>query len=204
MAKIHADMIWVGTMSGMIKIWTIQKKKMVHEMKVGQFPIWHMISQESSSSVWVAHGDDITRFHSVSYRKAETFPKEHTAHVTSMVLTEQFTNKNNFSSITTVLWTGSLDGCIYLWDVEKQQCIQKFHEHKDAVLHLSQSKLYVFSSSFDRTIISWDKHNPAKIKHFTDGHTGPVTCSLALGRVSGGSALWTGSQDFTLRAWPLE
>ena len=41
---------------------------------------------------------------------------------------------------------------------QKQQCIQKFHEHKDAVLHLSQSKLYVFSSSFDRTIISWDKH----------------------------------------------
>lgn len=204
MAKISNDTIWIGTMSGMIKIWTVAKKKMVHEMKVGMFPIWCMIAQESSSSVWVAHGDDITRYHSVSYRKAETFPKEHTAHVTSMVLTEQFTNKNNFSSITTVLWTGSLDGWIYLWDTEKQTCIQKFHEHTDAVLHLSQSKLFVFSSSFDRTIISWDKHNPAKVKHFTDGHTGPVTCSLALGRVSGGSALWTGSQDFTIRAWSLE
>lgn len=204
MAKIRSDMIWVGTMSGMIRIWTIPKKKMVHEMKVGPNPIWYMIAQESSSSVWVAHGEDITRFHSVSYRKAETFPKEHTAHVTSMVLTEQFYNKNNFSSITTVLWTGGLDGCICLWDTETPKCLQKFHEHTDAVLHLSQSKLFVFSSSFDRSIISWDKHNPSKIKQFSDGHTGPVTCSLALGRVSGGSALWTGSQDSTIRAWPLE
>lgn len=204
MAKIRSDMIWVGTMSGVIRIWTIPKKKMVHEMKVGTSPIWYMIAQESSSSVWVAHGDDITRFHSVSYRKMETFPKEHTAHVTSMVLTEQFYNKNNFSSITTVLWTGGLDGCICLWDTETPKCIQKFHEHTDAVLHLSQSKLFVFSSSFDRTIISWDKHNPAKIRQFSDGHTGPVTCSLALGRVSGGSALWTGSQDSTIRAWPLD
>lgn len=51
--------VWIGTMSGMIKIWTVPKKKMVHEMKVGMFPIWCMIAQESSSSVWVAHGDGI-------------------------------------------------------------------------------------------------------------------------------------------------
>eukprot|EP00918_Siedleckia_nematoides_P057486 GHVU01125381.1.p1 GENE.GHVU01125381.1~~GHVU01125381.1.p1 ORF type:complete len:704 (+),score=77.20 GHVU01125381.1:1-2112(+) len=205
MAKIRSDMIWVGTMSGMIRIWTIPKRKMVHEMKVGNNnPVWYMIAQESSSSVWVAHGDDITRFHSVSYRKGETFPKEHSAHVTSMVLTEQFYNKNNLSSITTVLWTGSLDGCVCLWDTETLKCIQKFHGHTDAVLHLSQSKLYVFSSSFDRTTISWDKHNPSKVRSFSEGHTGPVTCSLALGRVSGGSSLWTGSQDATIRAWPLE
>jgi hypothetical protein len=55
--------VWIGTMSGMIKIWTVGKKKMVHEMKVSTFPIWYMIAQESSSSVWVAHGDGIVLFY---------------------------------------------------------------------------------------------------------------------------------------------
>jgi len=110
----------------------------------------------------------------------------------------------NFSAITIMLWTASVDGTICIWDTELAKCLQKFPAHLEPVRCLAQSKNSVYSSSQDKTIVAWNKQTLQKQQIFESGHTNSITCMIIPKGIISSNILWSGSLDTTIHSWTIE
>lgn len=100
-----------------------------------------------------------------------------------------------------ILFTGSQDSNIMIWDLNNLQYIGTLPGHRGFVkcLHASYPKKVLCSGSQDRTIRVWSLDSFSTTKTLY-GHTGGVNAVLIL---EGSDALVSGSEDRSIRVWDL-
>lgn len=110
------------------------------------------------------------------------------------------------------LITGTVDGSIYVWDVETSELVRKLAGHTRSVNTLKFDSTYVVSGSADNTVRMWDYRTGTCVCVFR-GHTDDVLSldfdstspSTSLGMTSSRQPipvlLGSGSKDSTIRIW---
>mmetsp|Transcript_37306 Transcript_37306/g.79234 ORF Transcript_37306/g.79234 Transcript_37306/m.79234 type:complete len:552 (+) Transcript_37306:64-1719(+) len=100
-----------------------------------------------------------------------------------------------------ILFTGSQDSHIMIWDLNNLQYIGTLPGHRGFVkcLHASYAKKLLCSGSQDRTIRVWSLDSFSTVKTLY-GHTGGVNAVLIL---EGIDVLVSGSEDRSMRVWDL-
>lgn len=101
-----------------------------------------------------------------------------------------------------ILFTGSQDNNIMIWDLNNLQYIGTLPGHRGFVkcLNASYSKKMLVSGSQDRTIRVWSLDSFATLKTLY-GHTGGVHAVLIL---ESNDVLVSGSEDRSIRIWDLQ
>jgi len=127
----------------------------------------------------------------------QSAPEEHCVHIlaghTGSVLC--------LCGVGDILFTGSQDGDIMIWDLNNLQYIGTLPGHKGFVkcLYASYAKKVLCSGSQDRTIRVWSLETFSTVKTLL-GHTGGVNAILIL---EGADVLVSGSEDRSIRVWDL-
>lgn len=100
-----------------------------------------------------------------------------------------------------ILFTGSQDSNIIIWDLNNLQYIGTLPGHKGFVkcLNASYAKKILCSGAQDKTIRVWSLDSFSTVKTLY-GHTGSVNAVLVL---EGQDCLVSGSDDRSLRVWDL-
>lgn len=100
-----------------------------------------------------------------------------------------------------ILFTGSQDSNIMIWDLNNLQYIGTLPGHKGFVkcMHASLAKKVLCSGSQDRTIRVWSLDSFSTVKTLV-GHAGGVNAVLIL---EGADVLVSASEDRSLRIWDL-
>ena len=96
---------------------------------------------------------------------------------------------------------GCSDQKIYIWDTDRDSCINVLAGHANEVWALAYTRngRFLFSGSDDNTVRVWDPDRAACL-HVLDEHTGWIQ-TLAINRAQ--TILATGSQDKTIDVWDL-
>eukprot|EP00440_Ansanella_granifera_P040593 gb/GFBE01044027.1/.p1 GENE.gb/GFBE01044027.1/~~gb/GFBE01044027.1/.p1 ORF type:complete len:548 (+),score=72.37 gb/GFBE01044027.1/:1-1644(+) len=127
----------------------------------------------------------------------QSAPEEHCVHIlaghTGSVLC--------LCGVGDILFTGSQDGSIMIWDLNNLQYIGTLPGHRGFVkcLHSSYAKKVLCSGSQDRTIRVWSLESFSTVKTLY-GHTGGVNTVLIL---EGPDVLVSGAEDRSVRVWDL-
>mmetsp|Transcript_120349 Transcript_120349/g.190693 ORF Transcript_120349/g.190693 Transcript_120349/m.190693 type:complete len:545 (-) Transcript_120349:41-1675(-) len=128
----------------------------------------------------------------------QSAPEEHCAHILAGHTGFIFC----LCSVGDILFTGSQDSNIMIWDLNNLQYIGTLPGHRGFVRSLTASyaKKILASGSQDRTIRIWslDSFSTAKTLY---GHTGGVHAVLIL---ESNDALVSGSEDRSIRVWDLQ
>jgi len=95
----------------------------------------------------------------------------------------------------TVLFSGSLDNTIKVWDIESGKSTSTMFGHLEGVWAVAIDRLRIVSGSHDRTIKVWSRED-GKCMSTLVGHRAAVTC-LALGD----DKIVSGSDDGEIRIW---
>lgn len=105
----------------------------------------------------------------------------------------------SLSIVGDVLFTGSQDHQIMIWDLNNLQYIGTLPGHKGFVrcLEASYTRRLLFSGSSDRSIKAWSLETFTTVKTLT-GHTGEVFSLKILQHT-----LVSGSEDRTIRVWDI-
>ncbi|CAK9111312.1 Myosin heavy chain kinase B (MHCK-B) [Durusdinium trenchii] len=100
-----------------------------------------------------------------------------------------------------ILFTGSQDSSIMIWDLNNLQYIGTLPGHRGFVkcLHASYAKKVLCSGSQDRTVRVWSLDSFSTVK-VLQGHTGGVNAVLILESTD---LLVSGSEDRSIRVWDL-
>ncbi|ETO11923.1 hypothetical protein RFI_25452 [Reticulomyxa filosa] len=119
---------------------------------------------------------------------------------------------NNIGGSGYSICSGSLDGTIRIWDIEKTKESTVFKEHESGVLSIQYGSNElgdigcantILSGSTDKTIRLWDIREKKEINRF-DGHTNRVLCVQYSPFVSANSnVICSGSSDGTVRFWDI-
>lgn len=150
---------------------------------------------------------------------APTLAKANARHVLKQTLTVQHSAAVNALALSTdgsILYSGSADGSVNVWEREKPidmnstlQHAGSLRGHGLAVLCLAVSKNLLFSGSADKTIQIW-KRDTAEGFHsrlaVLQGHSGPVKSIAATVDVSisNGFLVYSGSMDQSVKVWWVE
>ncbi|WVQ93618.1 hypothetical protein IAU59_000694 [Kwoniella sp. CBS 9459] len=139
--------------------------------------------------------------------------KGHQGPVTSVVLHDV---KDNDGSKRLVLFTGSWDKSIKIWDAQSGDLLHTLQGHTDFIKSLTVLPLsppLLLSTSSDRTIRIWDisdlQATPRSIQTLKD-HTRPVECSVyrlnvdPSGQPTGGISVWTGDSLGAIKRWEVD
>lgn len=104
-------------------------------------------------------------------------------------------------SVGDILFTGSQDSTIMIWDLNNLQFIGTLPGHKGFVkcLNANYAKKILVSGSQDRTIRVWSLDHFCTVKTLL-GHSGAVNAVLIL---EGIDVLVSGSEDKSIRVWDL-
>ncbi|KAK8642476.1 hypothetical protein V6N13_011818 [Hibiscus sabdariffa] len=108
-----------------------------------------------------------------------------------------------------VLYSGSSDGVVNFWEVEKQLAHGGvLNGHKQAILCLAATEYLVFSGSADKTICAWRKDgNIHTSLCVLTGHMGPVKClAVEKDHESRSEQRWivySGSLDNSVKVWSV-
>lgn len=127
----------------------------------------------------------------------QSAPEEHCLHVlaghTGQVLC--------LCGVGDILFTGSQDSSIMIWDLNNLQYIGTLPGHRGFVkcLHASYAKKVLCSGSQDRTIRVWSLETFSTVKTLM-GHVGGVNAVLILESLD---LLVSGSEDRSIRIWDL-
>lgn len=127
----------------------------------------------------------------------QSAPEEHCLHVlaghTGAVLC--------LCGVGDILFTGSQDSSIMIWDLNNLQYIGTLPGHRGFVkcLHASYAKKVLCSGSQDRTIRVWSLETFSTVKTLM-GHVGGVNAVLILESLD---LLISGSEDRSIRIWDL-
>jgi len=95
----------------------------------------------------------------------------------------------------TILFSGSLDNTIKVWDIETGKTTNTMFGHVEGVWSIANDRLRIVSSSHDRTIKVWNRED-GKCMSTLVGHRAAVTC-LSLGE----DKIVSGSDDGDIRIW---
>ncbi|WVF65983.1 hypothetical protein IAT40_000721 [Kwoniella sp. CBS 6097] len=138
--------------------------------------------------------------------------KGHEGPVTSVVLHEA---KGDDGSRRLILFTGSWDKSIKIWDAQSGELLHTLQGHTDFVKSLSVipvSPPLLLSTSSDRTIRVWDISDlqlaPRSIQTLKQ-HTRPVECSVyklqldSAGEPTGAISVWTGDSLGAIKRWEI-
>ena len=100
-----------------------------------------------------------------------------------------------------IIFSGSEDGVIKIWDRATYQEIGEMVGHTNCVnaLQLTADEEFVISGGWDNLVLIWDWRNKIKVGSF-DGHTKGV---YVFGMSTDGNYLISGSGDFTARIWDI-
>lgn len=127
----------------------------------------------------------------------QSAPEEHCVHILAGHTGFVF----SLCGVGDILFTGSQDSHIMIWDLNNLQYIGTLPGHRGFVkcMHASLARKVLCSGSQDRTIRIWslDSFSTVKTLH---GHTGGVNAVLIL---EGAGVLVSGSEDRSLRVWDL-
>ena len=99
-----------------------------------------------------------------------------------------------------ILYSGSIDASIRVWDVDEVTQIGVMKGHSQTVNCLAFHEDRVYSGSKDSTIIVWDVKTVSLISTLR-GHTSSVYC-LAVDPIP--ERLYSGSSDRTIRQWDMK
>jgi len=94
-----------------------------------------------------------------------------------------------------VLFSGSLDNTIKVWDIASGKATNTMFGHIEGVWSIAYDRLRIVSGSHDRTIKVWSRED-GKCLTTLVGHRAAVTC-LALGD----DKIVSGSDDGDIRVW---
>jgi F-box/WD-40 domain protein MET30 len=95
----------------------------------------------------------------------------------------------------TVLFSGSLDNTIKVWDIASGKATSTMFGHIEGVWSIAYDRLRIVSGSHDRTIKVWNREDGKCVTTLV-GHRAAVTC-LALGD----DKIVSGSDDGDIRVW---
>lgn len=127
----------------------------------------------------------------------QSAPEEHCVHILAGHTGFVF----SLCGVGDILFTGSQDNHIMIWDLNNLQYIGTLPGHRGFVksMHASLARKVLCSGSQDRTIRVWslDSFSTVKTLH---GHTGGVNAVLIL---EAAGVLVSGSEDRSLRVWDL-
>jgi len=99
------------------------------------------------------------------------------------------------------LLSGSGDGTVKFWDIEKAQCLKTIEAHPSSgVLCLQSDANYLVTGATDTTIRVWNSSS-GTLLHTLSGHSGSVW-SIQFDREM--KIILSGSEDRSLRLWNLE
>ncbi|OCF44065.1 cytoplasmic protein [Kwoniella heveanensis CBS 569] len=142
--------------------------------------------------------------------------KGHQGPVTSVVLHEI---KGEDGSKRLILFTGSWDKTIKIWDAQSGDLLHTLQGHTDFIKSLTVLPLtppLLLSTSSDRTIRLWDisdlssgAPSPRSIQTIKE-HIRPVECSVykvevcAAGQPTGAISVWTGDSLGTIKRWEVD
>jgi len=127
----------------------------------------------------------------------QSLPEEHCVHILAGHAGFVFC----LCGVGDILFTGSQDSNIIIWDLNNLQYIGTLPGHKGFVrcLNASYAKKILCSGAQDKTIRVWSLDSFSTIKTLF-GHTGSVNAVLIL---EGQDVLVSGSDDRSLRVWDL-
>jgi F-box/WD-40 domain protein 7 len=97
-----------------------------------------------------------------------------------------------------ILFSGSGDNTIKIWDIENGKEIRTLNGHQAPVCCLTVQDGILFSGSSDNTIKIWDIESGTELKTLA-GHQAPVCCLTVQDGI-----LFSGSSDNTIKIWDIE
>ncbi|PKY27740.1 WD40 repeat-like protein [Rhizophagus irregularis] len=99
-----------------------------------------------------------------------------------------------------IIYTGSFDKTVKIWDLFNQSCRKSLKDHSEGVQCLVLGKSILASGSWDKSIIVYDITNDHSIKHRLNGHLAGI---ISLTMDPNESVLFSGSVDKTIRIWNI-
>uniref|UniRef100_A0A1D1ZJS9 F-box protein MET30 n=1 Tax=Anthurium amnicola TaxID=1678845 RepID=A0A1D1ZJS9_9ARAE len=99
-----------------------------------------------------------------------------------------------------IIYTGSYDKTVKIWDLFNQSCRKSLKDHSEGVQCLVLGKSIFASGSWDKSIIVYDITNDHSIKHRLSGHLAGI---ISLTMDFNESILFSGSVDKTIRIWNI-
>ncbi|GBB84769.1 hypothetical protein RclHR1_11340002 [Rhizophagus clarus] len=99
-----------------------------------------------------------------------------------------------------IIYTGSFDKTVKIWDLFNQSCRKSLKDHSEGVQCLVLGESIFASGSWDKSIIVYDITNDHSIKHRLNGHLAGI---ISLTMDSNESTLFSGSVDKTIRIWNI-
>lgn len=105
-------------------------------------------------------------------------------------------------SISTLIWSGSNDRTIKIWDIKSYECIKTIVSNNGCISTLLylQSQDVILSGSTDSKIRIWDI-TLIKCIQIMDDHTNTVSCMIEIPTSYKYPLIASGSEDKTIRLW---
>ncbi|CAI2173818.1 16193_t:CDS:2 [Funneliformis geosporum] len=99
-----------------------------------------------------------------------------------------------------MIYTGSFDKTIKMWDLFNWTCLKVLKDHSEGVQCLALGQFILASGSWDKSIIIYDINNDHAIKYRLNGHLAGI---ISLTMNPNESILYSGSVDKTIRIWNI-
>lgn len=204
--------LYSGSWDKTVKMWRMRDWKCVESI---------VAHDDAVSSVAVAEDGLLFTGSADSTVKVWTpiLEKAKARHVLTQILTVQQSAAVNALGLSTdgsILYSGSADGAVHVWEREKPIYMNSklkhagiLRGHRLAVLCLATVKNLLFSGSADKTIQIWRRDSIGGFHSWLavlQGHSGPVKSIAATidVSISNGILVYSGSMDRSVKVWWVE
>eukprot|EP00029_Vermamoeba_vermiformis_P013491 TRINITY_DN8409_c0_g1_i1.p1 TRINITY_DN8409_c0_g1~~TRINITY_DN8409_c0_g1_i1.p1 ORF type:complete len:608 (+),score=81.42 TRINITY_DN8409_c0_g1_i1:91-1914(+) len=124
--KMDSSTLWAAcTLEPKVKVWNMKLAKKASKKAEKEFNVERPVTcfTKNITDVWMGHYDgSISRYNSMTMRKIDTLPREHTKAVITLLKNEVRSVSETFVSSTVSIWSASKDGSVCVWteDGEKK------------------------------------------------------------------------------------
>lgn len=181
---VVGNYVWAGTSTGPINIYSMRKKKLVKVARRHTGGVHSLATGLDSERVWSGSND----FTCIMWNGQGEFLKLYAGHSNGVRCT---------LTLGPLLWTGSDDHTIRVWDTNRCECTDVLTGHSDSVLNLcaGEGGTSIWSASTDGTLRSWALQAPHACTQIVEvGQR--VNCLTPVGQT-----MWSCGAEPLVRVW---